>query len=113
MIRRLRRIGYAVGGAVLFLNVLMNARVVGYLLVILMNLEPELRDSQAASLAVTKAILSQVLADTTQAYQAQLEISRRAYEIELPEDQLLQLDEDLAKAHAAMTDAWLEWAIVA
>lgn len=107
--RGVRRIGYGVAGGYL----LLNARPLSYLL-FLFRLDkyrrecPEMFDGAAASAAVNKAILSTRLSEATQTYQAQLELSRRAYEIELPEDQLVLMDEDLAKAKAALEVAWLE-----
>lgn len=100
--RGARRVGYGIAGGYL----LLNARPLSYLLMLSMwrRLPLEMRDGAAASAAVKRAIL----ADATEAYQAQLEASRRAYEIELAEDQLVLMDEDLAKARAALEIAWLE-----
>jgi hypothetical protein len=48
------------------------------------------------------------LAEASELYQAQLEVNRRAVEAGLDDEFLRQLDEDLAKAYAAMETAWLE-----
>ena len=113
MIRRLRKAGIAVGGAVLFVNVMMNVRPLTYLLVVLLDLEPELRDPQAASLAVTRAILSQQLADATEAYQTQLEHVRACENHGTDDETLSELREDLSKAQARMETAWLEHNMIA
>lgn len=105
-VRRARRVSLALAGGYL----LLCARPLAYLLLLpgFKRLPAEMRDGKAANAAILKAIRDTRLSDATQTYQVQLEVSRRAFEVALDDEMLVQLDEDLAKAKAAMETAWLE-----
>ena len=113
-VRRARRIGYGFAGGYL----LLLAHPLSYLLfpLAIRHMGEEMRVPEAASTAVTKAILETKLGEETEAYQAYSEHVRQVEsavddysidsDIRPTEDMLTQLREDRDRAEQAMHAAF-------